>query len=242
MSQPISSWNLLQEQLRQDYTVKQVDLSTGRVPGDVDVLLRGRAAGHDRPGAVRHRPVPDARRRGDRGGGQLSACAPQQFPGGLTSKQSPRGLREMLAHYGVEVGQALVMDPQNEPFPVQVQRKVGGMQVIEIQELDYPFFVDVRSRRHGRGQPHRVQPAGGDAALGLAADGRRGEERRTARSRSCCNPATSRGCAPRPTSSPIPTSIPSYGFPVEGEQAPAAAGRCGPRLVRELLQGQAVAL
>ncbi|MGD8519367.1 MAG: Gldg family protein, partial [Anaerolineae bacterium] len=31
--QPLQSWNLLQEQLRQDYTVRQVDLSTGRAPG-----------------------------------------------------------------------------------------------------------------------------------------------------------------------------------------------------------------
>jgi ABC-2 type transport system permease protein len=38
----------------------------------------------------------------------------------------------------------MVMDPQNEAFPVQVQRQVGAMQVIEIQEVDYPFFVDVR--------------------------------------------------------------------------------------------------
>ena len=39
----------------------------------------------------------------------------------------------------------MVMDPQNEPFPIQVQRDLGeGLQVREIQPLDYPFFVDVR--------------------------------------------------------------------------------------------------
>jgi ABC-2 type transport system permease protein len=54
------------------------------------------------------------------------------------------GLKEMLAHYGVEVGDTLVMDPRNEPFPVQVQRSVGTMSVVEIQQISYPFFVDVR--------------------------------------------------------------------------------------------------
>ena len=36
------------------------------------------------------------------------------------------------------------MDPQNEPFPVPIQRNVAGMTVIEYQQLPYPFFVDVR--------------------------------------------------------------------------------------------------
>jgi ABC-2 type transport system permease protein len=38
----------------------------------------------------------------------------------------------------------MVMDPQNEPFPIQVPRQVGGVSVIEMQQIDYPFFVDVR--------------------------------------------------------------------------------------------------
>ena len=37
------------------------------------------------------------------------------------------------------------MDAQNEPFPVPVARQVGNYQVQEIQALDYPMFIDVRS-------------------------------------------------------------------------------------------------
>jgi ABC-2 type transport system permease protein len=51
----------------------------------------------------------------------------------------------MLSSYGIQVEESLVMDPQNEPFPVQVTRQVGTFQVQEIQAIDYPFFVDVRS-------------------------------------------------------------------------------------------------
>ena len=36
------------------------------------------------------------------------------------------------------------MDPQNEPLPAQVERRVGGFRVQEIQRVDYPLFVDVR--------------------------------------------------------------------------------------------------
>ena len=68
-----------------------------------------------------------------------------QFGGGLALEPLEDGLREMLSSYGIQVEESLVMDPQNEPFPVQVTRQVGTFQVQEIQAIDYPFFVDVRS-------------------------------------------------------------------------------------------------
>jgi ABC-2 type transport system permease protein len=68
-----------------------------------------------------------------------------QFGGGLALKPLEGGLREMLASYGIQVEESLVMDPQNEPFPVPVTRQVGTFQVQEIQAINYPFFVDVRS-------------------------------------------------------------------------------------------------
>jgi ABC-2 type transport system permease protein len=59
----------------------------------------------------------------------------------------------MLQSYGITVTQALVMDPQNEPFPVAVNRDVGGMQVREIQAISYPFFVDVRNSGMDKNSP-----------------------------------------------------------------------------------------
>jgi len=55
------------------------------------------------------------------------------------------GLREMLASYGIQVEESLVLDLQNEPFPIPIIRQVGDFQVQEIQAVDYPFFVDIRS-------------------------------------------------------------------------------------------------
>jgi ABC-2 type transport system permease protein len=54
------------------------------------------------------------------------------------------GLQEMLEGYGVSVAEGMVLDTRNQPFPVQVQRNVGGLSVVEIQQVDYPYFVDVR--------------------------------------------------------------------------------------------------
>jgi len=144
MVQPLSSWDMLQEQLRQDYTVNQVDLSSGRVPGDVDVLV-----------VVAPQKMSEQERFAIdqylmRGGSVVVAAGnyvlpTEQYMGGLYVEAVTDGLKEMLAGYGVQVGDSVVMDPKNEPFPTQVQRQVGGAQVYEIQELDYPPFVDVRS-------------------------------------------------------------------------------------------------
>ena len=51
------------------------------------------------------------------------------------------------------MGQSLVLDVQNEPFPVQVERELGDIRVREYQALNYPFFVDVRPDDMDRHSP-----------------------------------------------------------------------------------------
>ncbi len=141
--QPISSWQQVKESLGQEYEVRTVDLSTGQVPDNVDVLV-----------VIGPQGMTDEERYAIdqylmRGGSLVVAAGnygiqvdPMQ--GGLGLKPWEGNLRDMLAEYGIEVGDSLVMDPQNEPFPVQTTRDVGGVQVREIEAIDYPFFVDVR--------------------------------------------------------------------------------------------------
>jgi ABC-2 type transport system permease protein len=143
MQQPLSSWQQLGESLRQEYEVRAVDLTTGQVPADVDVLV-----------VVAPQGMTDKERFAIdqylmRGGSVVVAAGNygitvDQMAGGLGLKPLEDGLREMLASYGVQVEESLVMDPQNEAFPVPVTRKVGDFQVQEIRAIDYPFFVDVR--------------------------------------------------------------------------------------------------
>jgi len=143
MQQPLSSWQRLPDSLRQEYEVRTVDLSTGQVPADVDVLV-----------VVAPQGMTDKERFAIdqylmRGGSVIAAAGNygitlDQFAGGLGLKLLENGLREMLSGYGIQVEESLVMDPQNEAFAVPVTRNVGGIQVQEIQALDYPFFVDVR--------------------------------------------------------------------------------------------------
>jgi ABC-2 type transport system permease protein len=72
------------------------------------------------------------------------AITADQLGGGLALMPLADGMRDMLSSYGIDVAESLVMDPQNESFPVSVARNVGGVQIQELRAIDYPFFVDVR--------------------------------------------------------------------------------------------------
>ncbi|NLE58545.1 MAG: ABC transporter permease, partial [Planctomycetes bacterium] len=141
---PISTWQMLRMQLSQDYTVTQVDLSSGRVPGDVDVLV---VVG---PESFTDAEVFAVDQFLMRGGSLIVASGsyhidPYQMSDGLLMAPIEKGLADLLAHHGVTIGAGMVMDPQNEPFPMQIPRNVGGMTVYEIQQINYPYFVDVRN-------------------------------------------------------------------------------------------------
>jgi ABC-2 type transport system permease protein len=84
-----------------------------------------------------------------KGGSVILAVSPYMLDadymsGSLTLTPIISGLEGMLNSYGVDVQPLLVMDTQNAPFPVAVNRKVGQFQVQEIQAVPYPFFLDVR--------------------------------------------------------------------------------------------------
>ena len=142
--QPLfSTWNSLSQQLQQDYEVQNVDLSSGQAPANLDVLV-----------VIAPQNMTDKEKYAIdqylmRGGALVVAgsnfrAQPDPFSGALAVTPIEGGINELLAHYGVEIGDSLVLDPNNEPFPITVQRQVNGFNVQEIQALDYPYFVDVR--------------------------------------------------------------------------------------------------
>jgi ABC-2 type transport system permease protein len=102
-------------------------------------------------------------------------------------------------------------------MPVQVQRNAGGIQVIELQELSYPYFVDVRSDSMDEESPivsnlpavtmHWVSPLAIDEGQAAAR-----EVTELLRSSDESWLGTSTEVQPNPELYPL------YGFPVEGEQ------------------------
>lgn len=152
MQQPISSWNLVAEQLRRDYEVRSIDLTSGEVPAGVDVLVLLAPQNLTELGrfAVDQYLM--------RGGAVVAAAgnfvvSADPVSGGIQLRPIEGGIQPLLEHYGILVEPSLVLDPQNEPFPVPVERQVGGFTVQEIQLIDYPHFVDVRPDGMNRESP-----------------------------------------------------------------------------------------
>lgn len=152
-SQPsLKQYSTIAQQLSQDYTVQRVDLASGQVPPGLDVLVVVAPQGM----SDRERYAIDQYLM--RGGAVVVAAGNfaltvDPFAGSLALEPITDGLRDMLLSYGVDVQQVLVLDAQNEPFPVEVARDVGGLTVREIQAINYPFFVDVRGDGMERESP-----------------------------------------------------------------------------------------
>ncbi len=143
MQPPLSTYRTVRDQLAQEYEVRDVDLSSGQAPQGVDVLV-----------LVAPQNLSDRERYAVdqflmRGGSVVVAAGNynltfDQFTGQLGVEPVQNGVQSLLSSYGITVTQGIVMDPQNEPFPVAVVRNVGGVQIQEIQAVSYPPFVDVR--------------------------------------------------------------------------------------------------
>ncbi len=110
------------------------------------------------------------------------------------------------------------MDPQNEPFPVQVDRQVGGMTVREIQAINYPFFVDVRASGMDKTSPivSKLSAVTMNWASPITVDAEKNQGRQvTVLLKSSANSWL------RTTADIQPDlkKYPNVGFPVEGEKA-----------------------
>ncbi len=138
-----SNYKIFQQILGESYNLKETDLSTGRIEGDVDVLLLVA------PNDLTNRDLLAVDQYLMRGGTVIALAgnylldlSPQAES--LLVTEIDNGLTDVLAHYGVTVGKSMVMDQQNEPFPIPISRDVGGITIQEIEQVPYPLFVDVR--------------------------------------------------------------------------------------------------
>jgi ABC-2 type transport system permease protein len=140
---PLATFQFLAEQLASEYSVERVDLSSGLPPDNIDALVMMMPENL----SDRERFAVDQYLM--RGGALIVAAGNLRTvidqSGALALTPVMGGLREMLAHYGLQVGDGVVMDPQNIPFPQPVTRDVGGTLVQEVQYIDFPFFADIRA-------------------------------------------------------------------------------------------------
>jgi len=139
---PQDGFTQLVDRLSQNAALKRTDLSSGQVPAEADLLLVVDPKGFD----DRQRFAVDQFLM--RGGSVILAASPfvvdLSGEAGITAGTQSTGLTDWLKGYGVSLEQQLVMDGNNTPFPIPVQRQIGSYVVQEVRSLPYPFFPDLR--------------------------------------------------------------------------------------------------
>ena len=141
--QPPPEFDQVKNQLRTDYSVRDVSLSeAGGVPGEVDVLLVLKPKGLTEQ-EIYH--LDQFLMRGGRvivcSGSYETAFGPQ----GLSVRPVESGLGPWLKHYGIEISKTLLLDDRNQPLPIPEIRQTpfGNMQTWVMRP--YPYLVEVRN-------------------------------------------------------------------------------------------------
>lgn len=131
----------LEEQFSQDLAVKRLDLKSGVVPLDIDVLVIAK------PGKLDEKAQFAVDQYLMRGGAVVALAGAYNVKigqEGINSVKQDESLSQLLAAYGVTVEDGFVMDPNNARFPMPVQERRGAFVMQRIEMMPYPFFPDVR--------------------------------------------------------------------------------------------------
>jgi ABC-2 type transport system permease protein len=147
---PHPDYQILEQLLGEDYEVSRLDLEDGLVPDVVDVLIVGK------PGALTEHQKFALDQYLMRGGKLVVLASRFRITpdrSGLRAAPAAGDVFDLLATWGVQVETALVMDPQNAPFPIPVTETRGGLRFQRIRLLPYPPFADVRNDGFAADQP-----------------------------------------------------------------------------------------
>ena len=132
----------LEQAITRDYSIRLEDLADGTVAVDADILAV----------VAPHRLDSKAVFAIDqflmRGGTVVLASSPftaELSDGDLRLQDWDSGLQDWLRHQGVDIGRALVLDPQSAAFPTPVHRTTGTYSFRDVQMIDYPYFIDLRA-------------------------------------------------------------------------------------------------
>lgn len=134
-------FDLLREAMSENVRWINADLDTGSVPATADMLvvLAPQNLAENAVFAIDQFLM--------QGGSVVIAANPVAVTVDRTIQavETPTGLEAWLAHHGLSMDTALVLDTQAGALPIPVQRNIGGFTVQEIQLVDYPYIVDLRS-------------------------------------------------------------------------------------------------
>jgi len=142
MQQNGKDFKMLWENLTANHMVRNIDLKDGVVPDDIDLLL---VAAPENLDSKKLFAIDQFLMKGGTVFLSTSPFSVTRSQTSLKAEKKDSGLTEWLKHHGLNIKDKLVLDPQNEAYPVPMQRKLGAFTVEELKMVQYPFFVDIRA-------------------------------------------------------------------------------------------------
>ncbi len=136
-------YRAIQKKLESTYSIQNVDLESGTVPSDIDVLLVVA------PQQFKDKQVFAMDQFLMKGGTVVMATSPvfiSRDNRSFSAETKESGVEAWLANYGLEIPKELVLDKSNVGFPSVRTRMVQGVAIREPHIAPYPFFVDVRDK------------------------------------------------------------------------------------------------
>ena len=134
------AFQLLEAKLKENASVETANLATGRVPEQADILVLAA------PSKIDSTQLFAIDQFLMKGGTVVIAASPYEvsLSGNIAATKAPTGLEEWLKSFGLGFQDGMVLDKQNSPLPIPVEREIQGIPVRQIQLLDYPYFADIR--------------------------------------------------------------------------------------------------
>lgn len=136
------TFSTLEGMITKDYSIRLEDLSDGGVSPEADILAVVA------PHKLDDQSIFAIDQFLMRGGTVILVTSPftAEFSGGQLRLQDwDSGLQRWLQHNGINIRKTLVLDEQNASFHAPVTRQSGDHEFRDIQILDYPYFVDLRT-------------------------------------------------------------------------------------------------
>jgi ABC-2 type transport system permease protein len=212
-------FQLLTQKLRENADVEETTLFEGRVPEAADLLMVAA------PEQLTDKQLFAIDQFLMKGGTVILAASPFKvsMQNNLETTPTPTGLEDWLATHGLSLEKAMVLDTQNTPFPVPVERNVGGMRLQQYQLVPYPYFTDIRQA----GLKQQDAPTLGLSQLTLSWASPVKIDQEKAKNRTVATLIESSGGAwilETPSSVPDYQAYPELGFAVGKDKGPRTLG------------------
>ena len=140
-SAPTRDYTRLEQELALEYRLTTLSTSSLQIPEQTDVLVLAKPDALS-PSAIVN--LSDFLGKGNTVIALAGGYDVSLMRSGLVSRRSPQRWKAFLGHLGIRIEDGLLADEENASFPLPIIERDDGRLQQWVQEVEYPFFPEVR--------------------------------------------------------------------------------------------------